>query len=111
MTQTARVPLGVKLAYTAFMAVLVPVYNRRALPAWTRLFVVDMLVCFFPMPPPFPHPGLTPVNINYVWGLRDTAAQTLLPPYIWFAGLLLGIPVFVFAPTHFLLARVMPRAT
>ena len=26
MTQTARVPLGVKLAYTAFMAVLVPVY-------------------------------------------------------------------------------------
>ena len=26
MTQAARVPLGVKLAYTAFMAVLVPVY-------------------------------------------------------------------------------------
>ena len=26
MTQTARVPLAVKLAYTAFMAVLIPVY-------------------------------------------------------------------------------------
>ncbi len=26
MTQTARVPLGVKLVYTAFMAVLIPVY-------------------------------------------------------------------------------------
>ncbi len=26
MTQTARVPLAVKLAYSAFMAVLIPVY-------------------------------------------------------------------------------------
>jgi hypothetical protein len=62
------------------------------------------------MPPPTPQPGLTPVNINYVWGMRDTAPQTLLPPYIWFTGLLLGIPVFVFAPLHFLLARVIPSA-
>jgi hypothetical protein len=85
-------------------------YDRRALPVWTALFVVDMLVCFFLMPSPMPHPGFTPVNINYVWGLRDTAAQTLLPPYAWFCGLLLGLPVFVFAPTHFFLARVMPRA-
>ena len=62
------------------------------------------------MPPPTPRPSLTPVNINYVFGLRDTAAQTILPPNIWFAGLLLGIPVFVFAPTHFLLAAVIATA-
>ncbi len=86
-------------------------YDRRALPVWTGLFAIDMLVCFFLMPTPTPHPGLIPANINYVWGLRDTAAQTLLPPDIWFAGLLVGIPVCVFAPTHFILARVMPRAT
>jgi len=84
-------------------------YDRRALPIWTALFLADMLICFFLMPPPTPHPGLTPVNINYVWGLRDTAAQTMLPPYVWFLGLLLGIPVFVFAPTHFLLAFLVPR--
>ena len=33
-------------------------YDRRALPAWTGLFIVDMLICFFVMPPPTPHPGL-----------------------------------------------------
>jgi len=86
-------------------------YDRRALASWTGLFYVVMLICFFLMPPPNPNPGLTPVNINYVWGMRDTAPQTLLPPYIWFMGLLLGIPVFIFTPTHFLLARVMPKAS
>jgi hypothetical protein len=85
-------------------------YDRRALPAWTALFAVDMLICYFAMPPPTPHPGLTPVNINYVFGMRDTAAQTLLPENIWFLGLLLGIPVFIFAPTHFVLAAIMPAA-
>ncbi|HEX4407942.1 MAG TPA: hypothetical protein VH206_04125 [Xanthobacteraceae bacterium] len=85
-------------------------YDRRALPAWTGLFVVVMLVCFFLMPGPTPNPGLTPVNINYVFGMRDTAAQTLLPPYVWFLGLLLGIPVFIFTPTHFLLAYLVPDA-
>jgi hypothetical protein len=85
-------------------------YDRRALPAWTALFVVDMLVCFFLMPPPTPHPGLTPVNINYVWGMSDYAAQTWVPPYVWFAGLLIGLPLLVFAPTHFVLSRVMPKA-
>jgi hypothetical protein len=53
---------------------------------------------------------LTPVNINYVWGLRDTVAQTWVPPYVWFAALLIGLPLLAFAPTHFLLARVMPKA-
>jgi len=85
-------------------------YDRRALPAWTGLFAADMLICYFLMPPPTPHPGLTPVNINYVFGMRDTAAQTILPPNIWFLGLLLGIPVFIFAPTHFLLGAIMPAA-
>ena len=70
-----------------------------------------MLVCFFLMPPPNPHPGLTPVNINYVWGMRDTAAQTWLPPYVWFIGLMLGIPVFIFTPTHFVLGYFMPKAS
>jgi hypothetical protein len=85
-------------------------YDRRALLSWTALFFAVMLICFFLMPPPTPHPGLTPVNINYVWGMRDTAAQTWFHPYIWLMGLLLGLPVFIFAPTHFALKYVMPEA-
>ena len=27
-------------------------------------------------------PGLTPVNINYVWGMSDTAAQTWMPAWL-----------------------------
>ena len=56
-------------------------YDRRAFWSWTCLAWVLLLVCFFLMPPPMPNPGLTPVNINYVWGLSDTAAQTWVPPY------------------------------
>ena len=86
-------------------------YDRRAFVSWTALSCVLLLLCFFLMPPPNPNPGLTPVNINYVFGMRDTAAQTWVPPYVWLSGLLIGLPLIVFAPTHFILARVMPRAT
>ena len=51
-------------------------YDRRAFWSWTALAWVLLLICFFFMPPPTPNPGLTPVNINYVWGLSDQAAQT-----------------------------------
>jgi hypothetical protein len=85
-------------------------YDRRAFWTWTGLAWVLLIVCFFFMPPPTANPGLTPVNINYVWGLRDTAAQTWMPAYAWLAALLIGLPLFAFAPTHFVLARVMPKA-
>ncbi len=42
--------------------------------------------------------------------MSDNAAQTWVPAYVWFAGLLIGLPLLVFAPTHFVLARVMPKA-
>jgi hypothetical protein len=85
-------------------------YDRRAFWTWTGLAWVLLLVCFFLMPAPMPDPGLLPVNINYVWGLSDHAPQPWVPAYVWFAGLMIGLPLLVFAPTHLLLARVMPRA-
>ena len=85
-------------------------YDSRAFWSWTVVAWVLLLICFFLMQPPTPHPGLTPVNINYVWGMRDTAAQTWVPAFVWLAGLLLGLPLLVFAPTHLVLARVMPKA-
>jgi hypothetical protein len=83
-------------------------YDRRALGCWTGLAWALLLICFFLMPPPTPDAGLTPVNINYVWGMSDRAAQSWVPPYVWLAGLLIGLPLLVYAPTHFALARIMP---
>jgi hypothetical protein len=85
-------------------------YDRRAFLAWTGLAWALILICFFFMPPPQPNPGLTPVNINYVWGPSDNVAQTWVPPWIWVVGLMVGLPAFLFAPVHLLLARVMPEA-
>ena len=84
-------------------------YDRRGLPAWTGLAWVLLLVSFFLMPPPRPDPGLTPVNINYVWGPSDLAAQTWVHPYVWIAGLMIALPV-IFLLTHLLLVRFAPQA-
>jgi hypothetical protein len=85
-------------------------YDRRALVAWTLLAWVLILICFFFMPPPHPDPGLVPVNINYVWGPSDNAAQTLVHPSLWVAGLMTGLPLLLFLPVHVLLMLVAPRA-
>jgi len=85
-------------------------YDRRGFWSWTGLSSALLLICFFLMPPPTPNPGLTPVNINYVWGPSDTAAQTWVPPYVWFVGLLVGLPLIAYAPVHLLFVRFMPKA-
>jgi hypothetical protein len=85
-------------------------YDRRALPAWTGLAWVLILICFFFMPPPNPNPGLTPVNINYVWGFSDNVAQSFVSPGLWLVGEIVLLPLLAFAPVHFLLARLMPAA-
>jgi hypothetical protein len=84
-------------------------YDRRGLAAWTALAWALLLVCFFFMPPPHPDPGLTPVNINYVWGLSDAAPQTWVPPVIWLIGMMVALPALLFAPVHLLLRRFMPQ--
>lgn len=83
-------------------------YDRRALPAWTLLAWGLLLICFFFMPPPNPDAGLQPVNINYVWGMSDAAAQTWVHPYVWFGGLFVVLPLLLFGPTHLFLRKVMP---
>jgi hypothetical protein len=84
-------------------------YDRRGFPAWTGLAWILVLICFLFMPPPRPDPGLTPVNINYVWGMSDTVAQQWMPPAVWLAGLIILLPVLLYAPVHFLLRRFMPK--
>jgi hypothetical protein len=84
-------------------------YDRRALPAWTLIAWALVLISFFFMPPPRPNPGLTPVNIDYVWGLSDTEAQHWMPPGVWLAALMILLPILLYLPTHLLLRRLMPK--
>jgi hypothetical protein len=83
-------------------------YDKRGFWWWTLLAWGLLLICFFAIPAPSASSGLTPVNINFVRGLSNTAAQAWVSPYVWFAGLLVGFPLLVFAPAHFLLVRFMP---
>jgi hypothetical protein len=86
-------------------------YDRRALPLWTLLAWGLVLFCFFATPPPTPDAGLTPVNIDYVWGMSDSAAQHWVPSPIWLAGMMIGLPLLAYLPTHLILMRVMPKAS
>src|SRR5690348_1689969 len=85
-------------------------YDGRALPAWTLIAWALVLISFFFMPPPRPEPGLTPVNIDYVWGFSDTEAQHWMEPAMWVAALMILLPAVLYVPVHFLLRRLMPRA-
>jgi len=85
-------------------------YDRRALPAWTVLAWALILICFFFMPPPSPDAGLTPVNINYVWGMSDAAPQAFVPAAVWVIGLIVLMPLVLFAPAHLVLSRTMRQA-
>lgn len=83
-------------------------YDRRAFWTWATIAWVLMPVCYFlmPGPPTNPDDPNTPVNINYVYGMKDEAAQTWMPPLAWLAFLMVGLPLLVYLPTHLVLKRV-----
>jgi hypothetical protein len=83
-------------------------YDRRAFFAWTATAWSLMLVCYFVVPPPPAPPDNPnlPVNINYVFGLGSDKPQEWMPPLAYLGVMLVGLPVAIFLPTHFLLARL-----
>jgi hypothetical protein len=84
-------------------------YDRRGILLWTLLTWLLLPVCYFLMPGPgdYGDPNL-PVNINYVQGFNDAQAQTWLEPNVYFAGLMIILPVAIFLPTHLLFSWLMP---
>ena len=86
-------------------------YDRRALWCWTVVAWILLVVCYTLMPGPRPDAAdiAAPVNINYVFGLGDTAPQTWMPPLAWLAMLMVGLPLVVYWPSHLVLARFFSR--
>jgi hypothetical protein len=75
-------------------------YDRRALPFWTALAWGLMLISYFFLPGPRPDAGLTPVNIDYVFGPSDAAPQTWMPEWAWLTLMMVGLPLALFTPVH-----------
>lgn len=86
-------------------------YDRRALPAWTFTGWTACLVSYFLLPGPSEANArsATPCNVNYVWGMSETAAQTWLPAPVYLAVWMLGLLVAVYVPTHYLLRWAADR--
>ena len=87
-------------------------YDRRSLFLWTAVAGAAILISFFFLP----HPGAVlsnpkaPVNINYVFGMSDDAAQKWMPEKAWLILMLTALPVMIFTPTHFLLKKWFGKA-
>lgn len=87
-------------------------YDARAIWLWWPLATLLMVLSYlFVPPPPAPinNPSL-PVNINYVYGLGDAAAQDWMPQLAYFLLILVALPIVVFWPTHLVLRRLCPPA-
>jgi len=83
-------------------------YDRRALFAWTGVAWAAMLTSYFFLPGPGAKlaNSLAPVNVDYVHGFSDTAAQTWMPGWMWLLFLLVAFPALIVFPTHLLLQKV-----
>ncbi|MGH7853597.1 MAG: hypothetical protein ACREP3_09150 [Candidatus Binatia bacterium] len=82
-------------------------YHPRALGIQSAVAIVVLLVSylFAPAPPPSAsHPNWA-VNINYVYGLDDKHAQTVMLPWLWLLSLMAVNVIAIYLPTHFVLRR------
>jgi hypothetical protein len=75
-------------------------YDTRAWIAQTGLFWVVMPACFF-----FTRPV---ENINWAFG-PGSQPQRKIPAWLYLILLLMGVPIFIYLPTHLLLRGLMPR--
>jgi hypothetical protein len=84
-------------------------YDRRAIFIQPMVGVGLLLVCYFCFVPPGTLGShRMAVNINYVFGMSETGAQTRMPPLGWLGVLVVGIPSLLYAPAHLILSR-LPR--
>ena len=83
-------------------------YDRRAFGVWTVLAWALMLVSYFCLPAP-PAPAATPnlpVNVNYVYGPNNQQPQTWMAPGLYFVLVMIGFPLLLFLPAHWMLLKL-----
>lgn len=86
-------------------------YDRRAWVACTAVTVPLLIVSYLLVPPP-PAPDPRAIaNLNYVYGFSDKGPQQLMPQWAWLGMMLVGLPLLVFWPTHWMLRKYIPRPT
>ena len=76
-------------------------YDRRALLWQTMVALVVMPISYLLTNPR--------ENINWVYGLGEKP-QHIMPEWLFVLSLMIGIPLLVYLPTHFLLGRIFPKA-
>src|SRR5262249_3452243 len=82
-------------------------YDRRALGRQSVVAIIVLLVSyiFAPAPPPSTTNPNWPVNINYVYGIDDNHAQSLMAPWFWFVCVMAVNLIVFYLPTHLALRR------
>ncbi len=87
-------------------------YDRRSFAMWvgTAWLLITVCYAFMPPPPLNPDDPNTPVNINYVYGFDDNAAQTWMPELVWVGVWMALQPLVLVGPTHVLLRRFVRAA-
>ena len=76
-------------------------YDKMALVYWTVLAWLLMAISYIWLPAPgdvLESPNI-PVNVNYVFGLEETVAQTMMAADHYFILLLLFMPIGIYWPT------------
>ena len=86
-------------------------YEAQALKKWTGLAWSLCLIAFFALPPAGAKLAdkNTPVNVNYVFGLDDSQAQTWMPQGVYLVVWMLALFLLAYVPTHLLLKKFATR--
>lgn len=77
-------------------------YDRRALKAWTAVAIALCLAGFFLLPAPgeVPAGSNDAVNVNYVYGISETNAQTWMAPGLYLIAWMVTLLGVCYLPAH-----------
>jgi hypothetical protein len=86
-------------------------YAPKALPWWTAAAWAACLWAFFFIPGPANVPGdASARNVNYVFGMSDTEAQTHMAPALYLIVWMAALAAVVYWPTHLMLRKFVRTA-